>query len=181
MKRTILFLLITIFASTGLLFAADEEGLSLPAMPGNLIYEFDQATCEAMKFIALPTGQTRNVPVLMSEGFGEADAISCKTKYPLMTERLASYGSILTTKDRSGITKRQFDKSDEKLLTAAGRELHKDLMIFTVGKLFAIFQAPVSYNGVLIIPYEQVPRDDSLLEPIRAAFEKAAKLDAASD
>lgn len=121
----------------------------------NMVYDWDGVTCEVLKGNKL---------------------MLCRTDYPLMTERLVTYGNIKKTKNGAG---REFDFSEEKKITVAGRELYKSIMAIVIGRLFAVYQAPISYNSITIMPYDQVPWDESLLEPIRKAFEKAKKLDAA--
>lgn len=148
--------------------------------PEAVVYEFDLATCELVEFVSTPNGATVNRPITHGEDLDRADALVCKTQYPLMTDRLSSFGTIRSTTGRDGFVKRSIDKSDEDKLTAAGRELHRDLMALMVGRLFGVFQAPLSYNSVTIVPYDQIP-NDALIEPIKAAFAKAAKLDAATE
>ncbi len=173
MKKFLIIVLVCLFLFPASVLAADSN----PAE--KLSYEFDNATCNAIKYIRLPTGTLRSVPVLRSEGIENADALFCKTKYPLMTDRLASYGSIQTKVDRSGISRRTFDTKDEKKLTAAGRQLSTDLMALKQSRLFAISMAPVSYNTITIVPYDLVPIED-IVEQISVLFGKAAKIDAAA-
>lgn len=167
-KIFVLTVVMLFFAGYG--FAADQGN------PEKITFEFTGATCEMVIFKALPTGRSVNVPVTKSQGIEESDAMVCTTTYPLMEERLASYGNLTSDKG-----KRQFDKSQEKLLTAAGRELYNDLMKIKVGRMYAIFQAPVGYNSINIVPMEMTPKDEALIDLIRPLFEKAAKLDAASE
>jgi hypothetical protein len=165
-KIIVLMLLALFFTSPGV--AAE--------LAENITYEFTGASCEMVIFKSLPTGKTLNVPVTRAQGLEKADAMVCTTKYPLMTERLASYGNLKVEKGR-----RVFDTSSEKLLTAAGRQLYNDLMALKVGRLLAIFQAPVAYNQINIVPLDIIEKDAALIDLIKPLIERAAKLDAASE
>ena len=158
----------------GFSFAQEQ---SAPEVKKPIVYEWPGVKCDVFQTVSLGNGKTGSISVT---DLSNADGMLCRTDYPLMTDRLATYGTIKTTADRSGATKREFDFTDKNKLTIAGDALYKDLMQITIGKLFAIYQAPIGYNSVTIIPYEQVPWNEQLTEPIRKAFERAQKLDEAS-
>lgn len=147
-------------------------------VPDPITFDFAQAKCTVYETKLAPNGQTYNVPVLPEQGIDQGELFVCRTEYPLMDDRLATYGQISTGRDG----KKSFEQSQQDKLTAAGRELNKSLMDIKSGRLWAILQAPVGYNSVSIVPYEQVPLSNpELQEAIRAAFEKAAKLAAAEE
>ena len=143
-----------------------------------MTYAFDGASCEVVKSVRLANGNSVQVTLNKNEDTKDADGIVCRTEYPLMTDRLASYGSIKVSQDRTGQSKREFDTSQDSKLTAAGRELYNNLMGIMVGRLWAISTAPIGYNIVTIVPYPQVPYD-MIIDPIKQAFEKSARIDAA--
>jgi len=160
-----------------------QEPPTEPPKPEAITFEWPGAKCDLINYVQTQNGSTR---VLKVFNLDDADAMICQTDYQVIfgtdavNDRLMTYGSIKATQDRAGNAKKEYDLSNDKYLTAAGRELYKSIMSVRIGKLFVVYQCIIGpQNIVTITAIDRVRWDESLTDPIQAAFEKAAKIDAA--